>query len=93
MAVVDLILSVVRAVVFVYDVVTYPVYSMVQKSWHEKTKQNLGLVRRKRLVMTTMKHYRASFQVHCTGQSSGEVSFRREKGNSAIYEEIIVKNK
>ena len=44
MAVVDLVLHVVKAVVFVFDVVTYPIYHMTQQPWTEKTKQFLGSV-------------------------------------------------
>ncbi len=45
MALVDLFLGVVRAFVFVYDIVTYPVYRMIQQPWEERTSQKLGPVR------------------------------------------------
>ena len=44
MAIFDLILGVARVVVFVYDVVTFPVYFITQESWKNKSKQNLGEV-------------------------------------------------
>ena len=47
MAVIDVFLTVVKAVVIVYDVVTFPVYYMLQQSWQEKTKQKLGMVKTK----------------------------------------------
>ena len=47
MVLLDIFLGVVRAVVFVYDVITYPVYFAVQEPWKEKAKQNLGQVSRK----------------------------------------------
>ena len=46
MVLLDIFLGVVRAVVFVYDVITYPVYFAVQEPWKEKSKQNLGQVSR-----------------------------------------------
>jgi len=45
MVLLDIFLGVVRAVVFVYDVITYPVYFAVQEPWKEKSKQNLGQVK------------------------------------------------
>lgn len=46
MAITDAVLALVRAVVFVYDVVTYPVYALINPPWNEmqKDKQPLGQV-------------------------------------------------
>jgi hypothetical protein len=44
MALLDLVFGVLRCVVFIYDIVTFPVYSITQQSWKERTKQNLGNV-------------------------------------------------
>lgn len=46
MAIVDVFLVFVRASVFVYDIVTYPVYAVLQQPWNEsqKKKQPLGQV-------------------------------------------------
>eukprot|EP00094_Tigriopus_californicus_P009180 TCALIF_08850-PA protein Name:"Similar to ACSL3 Long-chain-fatty-acid--CoA ligase 3 (Homo sapiens)" AED:0.14 eAED:0.14 QI:0/0/0/0.85/1/1/7/0/432 len=73
MAVIDLMLGVVRAVVFVYDVLTYPVYTFIQQPWEAKTRQNLGVV-------------------HQTERNAEAIAFRRDKGASEIYQEIIVRN-
>ena len=45
MALVDVFLAVVKAAVFVYDTVTFPIYALAQTPWAEKTRQNLGRVR------------------------------------------------
>ncbi len=74
MAVVDIFLSVVKAVVFVYDLVSYPLYAIAQTPRSEKTKQKaLG-----RVVMTS--------------SDDAAAAFKRERGDSPIYEEIIVRN-
>ena len=44
MALIDFVFGVIRCVVFIYDIVTYPVYSITQQSWKDRTKQNLGNV-------------------------------------------------
>ncbi len=42
----DLLLGVVRSLVFVYDVFTFPVYrAILEQPWEGRTKQNLGPVR------------------------------------------------
>lgn len=74
MAVIDIILGVFKVVTFVYDIVTFPIYSITQQSWKDRTKQNLGTVT-------------------SVAKSSSAVSFFREKGSSAIYQEIIVRGK
>ncbi len=45
MVLLDLLFTVIQCVVFLYDVVTFPVYSATRQSWKERTKQNLGPVR------------------------------------------------
>jgi hypothetical protein len=42
MALIDIVFGVLRCVVFIYDIVTFPVYSITQQSWKERSKQNLG---------------------------------------------------
>ena len=44
MAILDFVFGVLRCVVFIYDVITFPVYSITQQSWKDRTKQNLGNV-------------------------------------------------
>jgi hypothetical protein len=39
---IDIVFGVLRCVVFIYDIVTFPVYSITQQSWKERSKQNLG---------------------------------------------------
>ena len=41
----DFPLYIFQAVVFVYDVVTYPVYTAIQMPWLEKQKQKLGPIK------------------------------------------------
>ena len=44
MAIVDVVLNVFRAVLFLYDVVTFPIYAIAQQKWKDRTKQDLGKV-------------------------------------------------
>ena len=44
MAIVDVVLNVFRVVLFVYDVVTFPIYAITQQKWKDRTKQDLGKV-------------------------------------------------
>ena len=44
MAILDVVLGVFRVVVFVYDVITFPIYALAQQKWKDRTKQDLGKV-------------------------------------------------
>ena len=44
MAILDIVLNVFGVFVFVYDVITFPIYALIQQAWKERTKQNLGKV-------------------------------------------------
>ena len=44
MAILDVVLGVFRVVVFVYDVLTFPIYALAQQKWKDRTKQDLGTV-------------------------------------------------
>ncbi len=95
MAVIDIVLGFFKVVTIVYDIVTFPIYGIAQQSWRSRSKQNLGSVRISLIV-----NFRffdlddmICFQVSALENSKEAVSFRREKGNSPIYNEIIVSGK
>lgn len=71
---VDIVFRVMRCVVFIYDIVTFPMYSITQQSWKDRTKQNLGPSK-------------------CVTKTRSSVSYRRDKGDSPIYQEIIIQGK
>ena len=41
----DVALHIVRVIVFLFDLVTFPFYKLLQQPWKERTKQNHGKVR------------------------------------------------
>lgn len=94
MAVIDVVLGFLKVVTFVYDIVTFPIYGMTQPNWKERTKQNLGNVRT--TIWTNWSpdcNLTLDFQVVNVDNNDKAVTFRRDKGDSDIYQEIIVKGK
>lgn len=75
--VVDLILTVVQVVVFVYDVVTYPVYKLVQQPW-KTTQKRKGIAGK--AIMVTETDQEISYR-------------RDKTNDNQAYKEIIIDNK
>ena len=40
----DVLLKLLKVVVFLFDVITFPIYKLLQQPWKERTKQNHGKV-------------------------------------------------
>ena len=76
---VDIMLTVAQLAVFVYDVVSYPVYMVLQRPWQiDKEKKVKSLVG-KAVIVT---------------ENDNEVSYRRDISNdNKHYREIIIDNK
>ena len=96
MAVIDLVLGFLKVVTIVYDIVTFPIYGITQQSWKDRTKQNLGHVS-KNVKDSLMERaaYKSIFtlQVNNVTKSNKAVTYKRDKGSSQIYQEIIVQGK
>jgi long-chain acyl-CoA synthetase len=74
----DIVLSIAQVLVFVYDVITYPVYHLLSKHWSRlRAKEGAGTPR-----------------PYLVQESSEEVRFTRERSyENPTYKEIIIQNK
>ena len=100
----DVLLKLVRALVFLFDIITFPIYKLLQQPWKERTKQNHGKVSKLNgfikimfiiyfhRISLTMSNPIQFLQVVNTVNNSETIAFLRQNGDSGMFNEIIVRN-